>query len=53
MSALLTEMRRVLTMHTGRVASPLIRSGGGFLTAGGLILVRGRLVAVRSALVAI
>ena len=45
-SVVLSELRRMRTMHTGRVASPLVRSGGGFLIAGRLILIRGRLVAV-------
>jgi hypothetical protein len=53
LSMLLSEMRRMLTMHTARVAGPLIRPGGGFLIAGGLILVRSCLVAVRSGSVAV
>jgi hypothetical protein len=46
LSVLLSEMRRMLTMHTGRVASPLIRPGDGFHLAGELILLRSGLVAV-------
>jgi hypothetical protein len=45
-SVLLSELRCVRTMHTGRVTSPLVTSGGGFLIASGLILIGRRLVAV-------
>ena len=36
---LISKMRRMLTMHTGQVTSPLISALGGFLVACGLILV--------------
>jgi hypothetical protein len=38
-SVLLSELRRMRTMRAGRVPSPLVRSGSGFLIAGGLILI--------------
>jgi hypothetical protein len=43
---LISEMRRMLTMHAPHVTRVLISPLEGFLIAGGLILVGGRLVAV-------